>query len=235
MIAGYDYRFATPKPDVWPEDFQSLESTHNMVVTLALPEYVPQSIDDVVGVFSLDEISQSWKCVGQAYPMDILGHRRYFVTVFGHAVDAGSAIRFRWYSEFTDGILEAREVELFAPDGLTGTIDEPLELHFRIGDDIESDAVDFEYGTVLEVYPNPMTSSLDLYYHGTETVEQIRLEDISGKLISLLDCPEIQVSYNVGTVRDALCTWELSGLSNGVYVIRIVTDQGSKRVRILKM
>ena len=242
MTAGYEYRAATPKPDVWPEDFQSLESSHNLVVSLDLPDYVPQTMDDVVGVFSFDEVSQAWQCVGQAYPRDFFGHRRYFVTAFGRAIETGTPLQFRWYSGFTDGAMEAREVELFAPDGMTGTMDEPLELHFRVGDGIASEASAFESavsareGDVLEVYPNPMTSSFTLHYRGTEIVEQIRLEDATGKLVRLLDCSQLQrMDDGSDAVREAVCTWEVSNLNNGVYFIHLVTDQGAQRVRILKM
>jgi hypothetical protein len=242
MTAGYEYRAATPKPDVWPEDFQSLESSHNLVVSLDLPDYVPQTMDDVVGVFSFDEVSQAWQCVGQAYPRDFFGHRRYFVTAFGRAIETATPLQFRWYSGFTDGAMEAREVELFAPDGMTGTMDEPLELHFRVGDGIASEASAFESavsareGDVLEVYPNPMTSSFTLHYRGTEIVEQIRLEDATGKLVRLLDCSQLQrMDDGSDAVREAVCTWEVSNLNNGVYFIHLVTDQGAQRVRILKM
>ncbi|MDE0979918.1 MAG: hypothetical protein OSA78_07980, partial [Flavobacteriales bacterium] len=242
MTAGYEYRAATPKPDVWPEDFQSLESSHNMVVSLDLPDYVPQTMDDVVGVFSFDEVAQAWQCVGQAYPRDFFGHRRYFVTAFGRAMETDTQLQFRWYSGFTDGAMEAREVELFAPDGMTGTMDEPLELHFRVGDGIDSEASAFENavsateGDLLEVYPNPMTSSFTLHYRGTEIVEQIRLEDATGKLVRLLDCSQLQrMDDGSDAVREAVCTWEVSNLNNGVYFIHLVTDQGAQRVRILKM
>ncbi len=242
MTAGYEYRAATPKPDVWPEDFQSLESSHNVVVSLDLPDYVPQTMDDVVGVFSFDEVAQAWQCVGQAYPRDFFGHRRYFVTAFGRAIETGAPLQFRWYSGFTDGAMEAREVELFAPDGMTGTMDEPLELHFRVGDGIDSEASAFENavsateGDLLEVYPNPMTSSFTLHYRGTEIVEQIRLEDATGKLVRLLDCSQLQrMDDGSDAVREAVCTWEVSNLNNGVYFIHLVTDQGAQRVRILKM
>lgn len=91
-------------------------------------------------------------------------------------------------------------------------------------------------GEVLEVYPNPMVESVTLHYRGADSFEQIRLEDASGKLIRLLDCSELQrYPTDPEHVRDVTCTWDIDGVGKGVYFIHMVSQEGSKRLRIIKM
>ena len=196
MTAGYEFRAESPAPVIWESDVQGLEASHNVVASLVLPEYVPETMDDVVGVFRFSEATQQWECVGQSFAWSDFGMRRYFLSAFGRGVDAGSELQFRWYSAFTGNVYVARESDVFAPDGLTGTPEEPLELHFRLGEDADDGMAEAigsgdgysATGEVLEVYPNPMVESVTLHYRGADSFEQIRLEDASGKLIRLLDC-----------------------------------------------
>ena len=244
MTAGYEFRAESPAPVIWESDVQGLEASHNVVASLVLPEYVPETMDDVVGVFRFSEATQQWECVGQSFAWSDFGMRRYFLSAFGRGVDAGSELQFRWYSAFTGDVYVARESDVFAPDGLTGTPEEPLELHFRLGEDANDGMAEAigsgdgynATGEVLEVYPNPMVESVTLHYRGADSFEQIRLEDASGKLIRLLDCSELQrYPTDPEHVRDVTCTWDIDGVGKGVYFIHMVSQEGSKRLRIIKM
>ena len=244
MTAGYEFRAESPAPVIWESEVQGLEASHNVVASLVLPEYVPETMDDVVGVFRFSEETQQWECVGQSFAWSDFGMRRYFLSAFGRGVDAGSELQFRWYSAFTGDVYVARESDVFAPDGLTGTPEEPLELHFRLGEDANDGMAEAigsgdgytATGEVLEVYPNPMVESVTLHYRGADSFEQIRLEDASGKLIRLLDCSELQrYPTDPDNVRDVTCTWDIDGVGKGVYFIHMVSQEGSKRLRIIKM
>jgi hypothetical protein len=74
----------------------------------------------------------------------------------------------------------------------------------------------------LAVYPNPSNGALHLNLKNTTTVkiQQVDVYDIYGRALRKVE--------NIGVHRT---TVDLSGLSNGIYFIRVYMDNGETKIR----
>jgi hypothetical protein len=86
------------------------------------------------------------------------------------------------------------------------TLQNIIDLYFPNGDpDIINSAENLDDQNLLMVYPNP--ASEVLHIKGTETVEQIEISDLNGKLIHAFSCKSNDI--------------DISSLNPGIYLIRL--------------
>ena len=83
-------------PASWPMDVRQKEHSMAMIIRLELPNTMPQSMQDIVGAFKMDEHGIE-QCVGQAMPCATNEGLLYFLTAYGEA-DTPSGLTFRWTS-----------------------------------------------------------------------------------------------------------------------------------------
>ena len=98
-----------------------------MIIRLELPNTLPQSMQDIVGAFKMDEHGIE-QCVGQATCATNEG-LLYFLTAYGEA-DTPSGLTFRWTSGLSHTEHLADESIAFQPASLEGTLLAPMRLHF---------------------------------------------------------------------------------------------------------
>lgn len=77
-------------------------------------------------------------------------------------------------------------------------------------------------GTVINIAPNPTKDIVNVTFNNIDVVKNITLLDVSGKIL------------NISTVNEVITPLDLSVYPDGIYFIRINTDNGSTVERVVK-
>lgn len=76
----------------------------------------------------------------------------------------------------------------------------------------------------LEVFPNPATDQLNIHVSGMTGEAWLHLVDMNGKRVRLEKV----------MLQDGNLTRDISGLANGIYIIRLVNDKGAVKQKFVK-
>jgi hypothetical protein len=188
----------------WVLNTYKYPNTMNVVAKLYAPDKAEVTVKYVLGAFVGNE------CRGIGKVVD----GRIFLTVYGN--EPGEVISFRAYDPESENLMSVAETALFG-DALLGSLDKPFES--RITGLLTSLS---EGGLYVDVYPNPVQSSLYLDLNRMK-VNEIRITAMDGKLL-----------YLAGTyVREKGI--DVSGLMDGTYLITLKTDGGTLHRKFIKM
>ena len=151
------------------------------------------------------------ECRGSVRLMYVAPINRYvaFLTVFG---EGGETLHFR----LTDGMetLLSEEELPFAADGVTGTLSQPYVVPF-------GDLTDIDEGKTIsvKVYPNP---SNGFYFIEGQDINRIEVYDGLGqRILSEESCNDFMQI-------------DLSSRASGMYVLRVITNNGVTNNQIIK-
>ena len=150
------------------------------------------------------------ECRGSVKLMYVEPFNRYvaFLTVYG---ESSEEMRF----VLTDGrgLVESDDSMDYVKNGIVGTLTEPAVLHFgTLGVD------DFEQ-VVVNVFPNPSNGIFNVEGNG---IRKIEVMDALGQIILSKEVEDDSLQIN------------LSNNASGVYLLRVITDNGISTNQIIK-
>jgi hypothetical protein len=166
-----------------------------------------------LGAFVGDEL----RGVGEAVYVEYLDTYVFFMT--GFANKSGEQLHFKLYDHNTGNIQDLKETMAFVPNMNEGTIEEPVPFTLQttgIGD-VESDLS-------FNVQPNPFRDETVCRFELPEAQEvHIIVTDMDGKNLYV---KQIQGNAGMNSFVWKGCSTGGTLLSNGVYFIRLETEEG---------
>jgi hypothetical protein len=194
----------TPEGNVFKPRGESFADNMTVTAIVELDGVELRSEDYELAAFAGED------CRGSVRLMYVAPINRYlaFLTVFG---EGGETLRFR----LTDGletVISDNELT-FVVDGVTGSLAEPYAVQFRGITGID------EGKTSVMVYPNP---SNGVYHIEGQGINRIEVYDALGQLIHAEENCNDFMQIN------------LKNRANGVYVLRVITNNGVTNNQIIK-
>ena len=178
----------------------------NMTITaiVELDDAELKSEDYELAAFVGDE------CRGSVKLMYVEPFNSYvaFLTVFG---DQSDEMRFVLADD--NNVLNSTEQIMFVNDGVVGNLMEPALIHFGSLNSVN------ENSQTVSVYPNPTKGSINVYCNDINRIEVINAVG--------------QIVMDMNVVDDSVSI-DLSNQSDGVYMLRVITDNEIIVKRIIK-
>ena len=199
------YVRSLPVETYWTTDVHRHATNLVMLATLDAERFAMGEGNYEIGAFVGDE------CRGSARLQRVGSQYIAYLTING---ENGEAIRFRLYDVVNNMEHGLAEEQLsYVANAVTGTVHEPVVLHFRATDVNES-----EYS--VSVYPNPTNGQVKI--EGRE-IESVKVYNALGQLVYM------EESGNADNVE-----LHLEGLSAGVYTVAIRTSGTMVTKRVVK-
>jgi hypothetical protein len=196
-------------PNITPENnfFQPTEDfADNMTLTAVvdLDGAELRSADYELAAFVGDE------CRGSIKLMYVESIDRYvaFLTVFG---DQEEELSFQLTDGFASSLSNDRLA--YATDGILGTLDNPITLHFTPMD-VEENAL-----ANVKIYPNP---SEGIFNIEGQNIRKVEVFNAFGQLVYSKD------------MENGLMMIDLTNRAAGIYLIQIITDNGICNHQVMK-
>ena len=83
---------------------------------------------------------------------------------------------------------------------------------------------EIELGTIISLFPNPTNGQLTVFNENNMDIETITVIDINGRIIQELVVEESSININ----------FSIANIAQGIYFVKIQTDEASVVKRILK-
>ena len=178
----------------------------NMTITaiVELDEVELKSENYELAAFVGDE------CRGSVKLMYVEPFNRYvaFLTVFGEQTD-----EMRFILADDNNVLNSTEKIVFVNDGVVGNLMDPAIIHFG------TLSVENENSQAISVYPNPTSGLINIYCNDVKRIEVINAVG--------------QIVMDMNVVDDSVSI-DLSNQNDGVYMLRVITDNEIIVKRIIK-
>ncbi len=194
----------------WDVD-ETKYSTNMNVIAIVMQDGKEVS-DCEIAAFYEDE------CRGSARPMYIEQLDRYltFLTIHG---EGGETLKFKYYDIHTGEVSDLLNEMTYEVDGINGDVANPYIFGNNISDinaigEVMANGVDF--------YPNPVNDKL--YIETEVEIEEVSIFDIYGRIQNLSNSATQQLNNSI----------DVSGLTSGVYFVKVVTSEGEAMKRIVK-
>jgi len=196
----------------WNVDATQFE--HNMTLT-GYFEYngINATTGDMeLGVFAGGEI----RGVGEAIYVEALNAHLFFMTCFANT--SGEQLQFKLYDWTTGEIQTLDEKMFFIPNHNEGSITSPVPFH------IQTTAVSDAFGEFsFHIQPNPFREETACRIELPEAQEvRLIVSDMDGKTLYI---SQMQCNQGVNTFIWKGCDTNGNPLSNGVYLVRMETEQ----------
>jgi len=188
---------------VWQVNPNTYAQNMTVIATVKLMDSEVRSNDYELGVFHGDV------CHGTTQLMYVEATNSYmaFLTAFG---TEGEELQFRLLDQTTGEVYTAEGQNInYSDNAIVGLLDTPCQLEFR--NTLSSEET---LAGMLNIYPNPMSSSQDLVVTLPETHSQ---DNINVQVINLLGQVIREESMTGNT-----CSF--NGLKSGVYMVRVLVD-----------
>ncbi len=132
-----------------------------------------------------------------------------FLTVFG---EDGENMEFR----LTDGnsVMISTDKLSYTVDGVMGSLTAPIVLHFNMTGVMDNETF------AMKVYPNPTNGMVNIECEG---MKRIMVMDAFGQIVY-----DYETS---GSVKEQI---NMSGFANGIYMVRVITDNGIVNEQFIK-
>ena len=202
----------------WSMDVREKRASVSCIIEVKREGNLGFSLDDRVGAFVQDADGVE-VCVGQTRAVDSPQGMLYFLTMYGELADE-SVVSFKYFSSVSGEVYLATETMLFDGPSLRGSLQQPVVLSFARDNSLYQDV------SGLVAYPNPFDDELVIQWNGTHDVELLRLEDVRGRLVRLMDCDLMGASET--------CRINTSNLLDGVYLVRAWDGVRWHTVRVIK-
>lgn len=204
--------------DYWTPQPELYEYNMNMIGMVVDGGNVLEDGDEV-GVFYGDELRGVGKTV-------YVNHNdTYLIFLTAYANTFGEELTFRYYDRSEDQVHQLDETAFFAPNQLTGSVEEPTE--WTLGQTV--DVKDLYHTDLFNVFPNPASERVYLNFQiPTKERVVVSVKDALGKQIERI---EFDAQAGMNNLE-----WTPTGLANGVYMISLEKEATvlTKRIMIQK-
>jgi hypothetical protein len=155
-----------------PEGYAHFQSNMSVIATITAPGH--HVFEGNIHVFA-DNLTR-----GYAKPLYLPNSTPYyFLTAFGDT--PGQTLNIQYIDNDNNSYLFRETVE-FAPNGIIGTVDAPLELTFA-GDDLLKIQQNASSDSRLVLYPNPFEEQIMVFVPGKSGDVSVKITDILGKVV----------------------------------------------------
>ena len=182
---------------------------------------IPGSTENILFAFSEN------KCIGQTKGQLFHPTREYVYNLMVYNnIKSGEEITFKFYNSEKDLWYEFEEILIFEADMIEADAYDPFEL--KNGSILNTKWMK-NNGFSFYVYPNPFSDILNISFTNPENQEiKISVYDAYGRKVGLIENKTFKSGYHN-------IEWNSNNLPNGIYFIRIETNNYVKNQKIIKI
>lgn len=202
-----------PRSSYWNMDASKFEHNMTLIGVFEYDETNATTSGMELGAFVGNEL----RGASEAVYVDVLDSYIFFLTTFANK--SGEQIHFKLYDPGTGEELELKEKMTFTPNYHQGNIEAPVPFTLQTtGFDDVMDEFSFD------VQPNPFRDETQCRIE-LPSAQDVRLivTDMDGKILYIKQLP---ANTGMNTFSWKGCTTAGTPLSNGIYLIRMETEQG---------
>jgi len=192
----------------WQPNIYGYQNNMNITAVVMLDNEELASEDYEIGAFCGDECRGSARLVYN----ENIGRFVMYMTVYGNV---GDLLSFRLYDVQTeseyDGVVNYES--LFSSNAVIGDIFNPYIIDFGM------DGISENESSAISIYPNPTNGKL---YVNAHNIRRINLFTVTGRTVIDKQC---------NTDTDVI---DMSNMTNGIYIIKVVTENGVSIKNIIK-